>query len=114
MHSIGRLSLHPLIPNIQTSWVKMGVEGAKVCLQAGANDLGGTLMNESITRAAGAEHGEELPPDAMERLIAELGRTSRIRTTLYGPVDEERRAASFVAADLAPIVLTPPRKRVAA
>ena len=84
MHAIGRLALHPHIPNIQTSWVKMGVEGAKVCLQAGANDLGGTLMNESITRAAGAEHGEELPPDAMERLIADLGRTSRIRTTLYG------------------------------
>jgi hypothetical protein len=84
MHAIGRLALHPHISNIQTSWVKMGIEGAKVCLQAGANDLGGTLMNESITRAAGAEHGEELPPDAMERLIAELGRSSRIRTTLYG------------------------------
>ena len=67
MHSIGRLALHPHIKNIQTSWVKMGVEGARHCLQAGANDLGGTLMNESITRAAGAEHGEELPPDAMEK-----------------------------------------------
>src|ERR1700754_956003 len=87
MHSIGRLALHPLIPNIQVSWVKMGIEGAKHCLNAGANDLGGTLMNESITRAAGAEHGEELPPDAMERLIAGLGRASRIRTTLYGDAD---------------------------
>jgi FO synthase len=105
MHSIGRLALHPLIPNIQTSWVKMGVEGAKVCLQAGANDLGGTLMNESITRAAGAEHGEELPPDAMERLIADLGRTSRIRTTLYGDAGQERHDAAHAAKALAPIQL---------
>jgi FO synthase len=105
MHSIGRLALHPHIPNIQTSWVKMGVEGAKVCLQAGANDLGGTLMNESITRAAGAEHGEELPPDAMERLIADLGRTSRIRTTLYGDAGRERHDAAHAAKALQPIQL---------
>jgi FO synthase len=105
MHSIGRLALHPHVKNIQTSWVKMGVEGAKLCLQAGANDLGGTLMNESITRAAGAEHGEELPPDAMERLIADLGRTARIRTTLYGDAAPDRRAAAHNAAPLAPITL---------
>jgi FO synthase len=105
MHSIGRLALHPHVKNIQTSWVKMGVEGARHCLQAGANDLGGTLMNESITRAAGAEHGEELPPDAMEKLIASLGRTSRIRTTLYGDVSAERREAAHHAAALAPIKL---------
>ena len=54
MHAVGRLVLNPLVTNIQTSWVKMGAEGAAVCLRAGANDLGGTLMNESITRAAGA------------------------------------------------------------
>jgi len=105
MHAIGRLALHPHIANIQTSWVKMGVEGAKVCLQAGANDLGGTLMNESITRAAGAEHGEELPPDAMERLIANLGRTARIRTTLYGDAGAERHDAAHAAKALAPITL---------
>jgi FO synthase len=105
MHSIGRLALHPLIPNIQTSWVKMGVEGAKHCLNAGANDLGGTLMNESITRAAGAEHGEELPPDRMEALIASLGRTSRIRTTLYGDAGAERHAAAHSAKALEPIKL---------
>jgi FO synthase len=105
MHAIGRLALHPHIANIQTSWVKMGVAGAKVCLQAGANDLGGTLMNESITRAAGAEHGEELPPDAMERLIAELGRTARIRTTLYGDAGQERHDAAHAAPALAPIQL---------
>ncbi len=105
MHSIGRLALHPHIPNIQTSWVKMGVEGAKHCLNAGANDLGGTLMNESITRAAGAEHGEELPPDAMERLIAELGRTARIRTTLYGDAGQERHDTAHAAKALEPIKL---------
>jgi FO synthase len=105
MHSIGRLALHPHIKNIQTSWVKMGIEGARHCLQAGANDLGGTLMNESITRAAGAEHGEELPPDAMESLIASLGRTSRIRTTLYGDADRERHDAAHAAKALAPIQL---------
>jgi len=105
MHSIGRLALHPHIKNIQTSWVKMGVDGARVCLEAGANDLGGTLMNESITRAAGAEHGEELPPDAMERLIASLGRTSRIRTTLYGDAGAERHDAAHAAKELAPIKL---------
>ena len=114
MHSIARLVLHPAITNIQTSWVKMGPAGAAICLNAGANDLGGTLMNESISRAAGTQHGQEFPPDAMEALIRSIGRTPQQRTTLYGAVDEERRAASFVAADLAPIVLTPPRKRVAA
>ena len=67
MHSIARLVLHPAITNIQTSWVKMGPAGAAICLNAGANDLGGTLMNESISRAAGTQHGQEFPPDAMER-----------------------------------------------
>ncbi|MBS0520714.1 MAG: 5-amino-6-(D-ribitylamino)uracil--L-tyrosine 4-hydroxyphenyl transferase CofH [Proteobacteria bacterium] len=105
MHSIGRLALHPHIPNIQTSWVKMGIEGARHCLNAGANDLGGTLMNESITRAAGAEHGEELPPDAMERLIADLGRTPRIRTTLYADAGTERHDAAHAAQPLEPITL---------
>jgi FO synthase len=105
MHSIGRLALHPLIPNIQVSWVKMGIEGAKYCLNAGANDLGGTLMNESITRAAGAEHGEELPPDAMEKLISDLGRSSRIRTTLYENASTERHYAAHNAATLQPIQL---------
>ena len=62
MHAVARLALHPLVPNIQTSWVKMGPAGRKACLRAGANDLGGTLMNESITRAAGAVHGQEMPP----------------------------------------------------
>ena len=61
MHAVARIVLHGLIDNIQASWVKMGHDGALACLSAGANDLGGTLMNESITRAAGAEHGQEWP-----------------------------------------------------
>jgi FO synthase len=102
MHAIARLVLHPLVTNIQTSWVKMGAKGAAVCLRAGANDLGGTLMNESITRAAGAVHGEEMPPEAMDRLIASLARTPRQRTTCYGEVDVDRTTASFGAAPLLP------------
>jgi FO synthase len=65
------------------------------------NDLGGTLMNESISRAAGAEHGQEFPPEAMEALIRANGRAPRQRTTLYGDAAAERRAASFGAAPLA-------------
>jgi FO synthase len=107
MHAVARLALHPLVTNIQTSWVKMGPEGVKACLRAGANDLGGTLMNESITRAAGAVHGEELPPAEMEALISAIGRKPAQRTTLYEEVSAERRAASFAAAPLAAPVLTP-------
>jgi FO synthase len=114
MHSVARLVLHPAITNIQTSWVKMGPAGAAICLESGANDLGGTLMNESISRAAGTQHGQEFPPDAMEALIRSIGREPQQRDTLYRAVPEDRRAASFVAEELAPIVLTPPRKRVAA
>jgi len=114
MHAVARLALNPHITNIQTSWVKMGPEGAAACLNAGANDLGGTLMNESISRAAGTEHGQEFPPEAMEELIRSIGRTPEQRTTLYGPVPAERRAASLNAPALAPVVLTAPRKLVAA
>jgi FO synthase len=114
MHAVARLALHPHITNIQTSWVKMGPQGAAACLEAGANDLGGTLMNESISRAAGTEHGQEFPPEAMEDLIRSLGRVPEQRNTLYGAVPAERRMASLNAAALAPVILTPPRKLVAA
>jgi FO synthase len=107
MHAVARLALHPLIPNIQASWVKLGPAGASACLDAGANDLGGTLMNESITRAAGAAHGQEMSPEAMERLIDGLGRAPRQRTTLYGTAPEERRAHAFAAPAVAPLVETP-------
>jgi FO synthase len=85
----------------------MGRDGAASCLQAGANDLGGTLMNESITRAAGALHGQETPPEAMEDIIIALGRRPRQRTTLYGDVSPERVAASFGARPLRPTTAAP-------
>jgi len=110
MHAVARLVLHPLITNIQTSWVKMGSDGAAFCLRAGANDLGGTLMNESITRAAGAVHGQEMPPESMEQVIRALGREPRQRTTLYADVPAERRAASFGAARLTDPINTPARR----
>jgi FO synthase len=95
MHSVARLALHPLLNNIQTSWVKMGPDGVKVCLHAGANDLGGTLMDETITRSAGATHGQEMTPVAMESIIRSIGRVPRQRSTLYADVPEERYRASF-------------------
>ena len=107
MHAVARLALHPLISNIQTSWVKMGYGGAAFCLRAGANDLGGTLMNESITRAAGAVHGQEMPPEAMEELIRGIGRLPRQRTTLYADAPAARRSAAFAAAPLAEPINTP-------
>jgi FO synthase len=105
MHAVARLALHPVLQNIQTSWVKMGPEGVAACLTAGANDLGGTLMNESITRAAGALHGEEMPPEAMEETIASLHRRPRQRTTLYTDAPADRVSASFAAA---PLRIVPP------
>jgi FO synthase len=110
MHAVARLVLHPHITNIQTSWVKMGPHGAQACLASGANDLGGTLMNESITRAAGAAFGQELPPQAMQELIEELGRVPYQRTTVYGAAPVERVSASFGAAPLEPAVNRPPRR----
>jgi FO synthase len=110
MHAVARLALHPLITNIQVSWVKMGVEGVKACLNAGCNDLGGTLMNESISRAAGTQHGQELPPERMEAIIRSAGRTPRQRTTEYGVPPAAQRERSFGAPELLPVVLTPVRK----
>jgi FO synthase len=103
MHAVARLALHPLIPNIQTSWVKMGPEGVKVCLQAGANDLGGTLMDETITRSAGAVHGQEMNPAAMQDIIRSIGRTPRQRNTIYDDVPAERYQKSFLS-EVSPIV----------
>jgi FO synthase len=93
MHAVARLVLHPHIRNIQTSWTKMGRQGALLALQAGANDLGGTLMNESISRAAGASHGQELLPAEMEALIRSIDRAPAQRTNAYGPVWNEAAAA---------------------
>ena len=110
MHAVARLSLHPVIPNIQASWVKMGPRGVSECLNAGANDLGGTLMNESITRAAGASFGEELPPEEMESVISLIKRTAKQRSTAYGEADELQMRKSYNAADLLPIIQTPAAK----
>jgi FO synthase len=111
MHAVARLVLHPLIPNIQVSWVKMGAEGVRTCLQAGANDLGGTLMNESISRAAGTCHGQEMPPREMDKLIASCARVPQQRTTLYATAPEDQRQRSYLAETLTPIVLPPAGKR---
>ena len=87
MHAIARLVFHPVLTNIQVSWVKMGEEGVRACLRAGVNDVGGTLMNESISRAAGAKHGQEMKPAMMENLIRSAGRQAYQRSTLYGLVE---------------------------
>lgn len=98
MHAIARLVLNPYIPNIQASWVKLGSDGVRRCLSAGVNDLGGTLMDESISRSAGASYGQEMTPQQMEKIIRAAGRVPRQRTTLYGDADKSRRERSFEAA----------------
>lgn len=110
MHAVARIALHPLIPNIQASWVKLGPVGVKIALTAGVNDLGGTLMNESITRAAGSIHGQEAPPETLEEWIVQAGRQVRQRTTTYGDAPATQRLASFGAAPLDPLVNTPFRE----
>ena len=114
MHAVSRLVLHPVIPNIQVSWVKLGEQGALRALASGGNDFGGTLMNESISRAAGAAHGQELEPERMEALIRAAGRVPRMRTTLYADAPASQRMRAFGAAGLAPIILTKPRVRARA
>jgi FO synthase len=107
MHAVARLVLGARVPNIQASWVKLGAEGAAALLAAGANDLGGTLMNESISRAAGAAFGQELPPEQMDAVIEAAGRTPRQRTTLYGTPPPDRVEAAYGAPALAALALRP-------
>ncbi len=83
MHAIARIAYHGLIDNIQVSWTKIGHAGATQLLQAGCNDLGGTLMNENISRAAGASHGQEMTEGSFREIVTPLGRTLRQRSTLY-------------------------------
>jgi FO synthase len=87
MHAVSRLYLHPIIKNIQTSWVKLGKKAALSCLNAGANDLGGTLMDESISKSAGGIHGQEFHPKEMESFIRNMQRTPTLRDTLYNPLN---------------------------
>ena len=83
MHAVGRLAYEGAIDNVQVSWVKLGAEGSRRVLAAGANDLGGTLMDENISRAAGAAHGQRMGVDDLAEIVAPLGRPLRQRTTLY-------------------------------
>ena len=108
--AVARLFLRPWITNIQVSWVKIGPEGVRQALAAGVNDLGGTLMNESISRAAGSEWGQELPPEQMEALIRSGGRVPRQRTTTYGTPPEEQVQRSFGAEPLAEPLNPPVRE----
>ncbi|MFE3872766.1 bifunctional FO biosynthesis protein CofGH [Kitasatospora sp. NPDC059146] len=95
--AMARLLLHPHIPNIQTSWVKLGAEGAAEMLRSGANDLGGTLMEETISRMAGSAYGSYKSVRDLQAIAEAAGRPHRQRTTLYGEVPAERRAAALAS-----------------
>ena len=86
VHAVARVAYRGYIDNIQSGWVKIGLDSVRQLLQAGCNDLGGTLMDENISRAAGAAHGQHLTPDDFEGLVTPLGRRLVQRTTLYGRV----------------------------
>ncbi|MFF1354087.1 bifunctional FO biosynthesis protein CofGH [Streptomyces sp. NPDC058297] len=92
--AMARVLLHPHIPNIQTSWVKLGTEGAAEMLRSGANDLGGTLMEETISRMAGSSYGSYRSIKDLITIAEEAGRPAKPRTTLYGEVSEERQHAA--------------------
>ncbi len=99
MHAVARLALDPAFVNIQTSWVKMNAQGAAACLRAGANDLGGTLMNESITRAAGGMNGQEMTAESLRAIASGIGRPLAQRTTLYAePAERFARDVTRTAA----------------
>ena len=91
MHAVARITYHGLIDNIQASWVKIGFDGVRQLLQSGANDVGGTLIDESISRAAGADHGQQVTEADLSRLVEPLGRSLQQRTTLYKPVTRATR-----------------------
>jgi len=91
MHAVGRIAYRGWIDNVQVSWVKTGVRGARQALQAGCNDMGGTLMDENISRAAGASHGQELDESELRAIVEPLGRPLEQRTTLYGRIQTEGR-----------------------
>ena len=110
VHAVARLALHPHIANIQASWVKLGHDGVLAALNAGCNDLGGTLMNESITRAAGAGHGQETSPERMVAMIDAANRQPRQRATTYADVPKDIAERGLAAPELLRIVNTPARK----
>ncbi len=94
MHAVGRIAYHGWIDNIQASWVKLGMAGVRQALMAGANDLGGTLMDENISRAAGASHGQRMTEQEFKRIVEPIGRILSQRTTLYGRVKLPPMAAT--------------------
>jgi len=83
MHAVARIAYHGWIDHVQASWVKIGLDGVRQLLRAGVDDLGGTLMDENISRAAGAEHGTLVTPEDFAELAASVGRRLVQRTTLY-------------------------------
>ena len=89
MHAVARLAYHGWIDNIQASWPKIGLSGVTQLLHAGVNDLGGTLIDENISRAAGASHGTALTPDDFQNAVEPLGRTLRQRNTAYELIDNQ-------------------------
>ena len=94
MHAIGRILLHGRIPSVQVSWVKMGMEYCKLILRGGANDFGGTLMEETISRMAGAEWGIRKEPEEFIEAIREIGRIPAERTTTYERVRRDAARAA--------------------
>jgi len=98
MHAVGRIAYHGAIDNIQISWVKMGADGVRQILRAGVNDLGGTLMDENISRAAGASHGQMMDAEQFSAIVTPLGRTLAQRTTLYGRVARRGPDSEMLAA----------------
>jgi FO synthase len=98
MHAVGRIAYRDSIDNIQVSWVKMGADGVRQLLRAGVNDLGGTLMDENISRAAGASHGQMMDAGRFAAIVTPLGRTLSQRTTLYGRVTGPESQTEMLAA----------------
>ncbi len=97
VHALARLLLHGLVDNIQTSWVKLGPDGTRAMLRSGSNDVGGTLMEETISRMAGSQHGSAMTVRELEELASSIGRTPRCRTTTYGDVIDRSDDVTTVA-----------------
>ena len=117
IHAVARIAYRGWVDNIQVSWVKMGIEGARQALRSGANDLGGTLMDENISRAAGAGHGQELDEAEFREIVEPIGRTLEQRTTLYGRTRTTGRRLRPPAdpnghgnGDGAPVAFVPPAR----
>jgi FO synthase len=104
VHALARLMLHGRVDHVQTSWVKLGVDGSRRMLQAGVDDLGGTLMEETISRMAGSQHGSAMTPLQLDDLAGGIDRPTRIRSTLYGPVPPQRQALARSVPGYAPLV----------